>query len=290
MTKNITKGHEPSPELLRLITESLFATLTELVRIYAPPKDFSSLARLTALVDSLPSGGEHSSIYRQGSSIEELKSLAPIASAVVSLKLDQFTGSLKVTDVGLRLLAPMTNLRHLSLISCNSLTDKGFKRLAVLTSFVSLNLGGCEGVTNEGLNTDSTCTPRASLTRLNLRHCDNVTDSVVSLLSHTLPNLLSLNLTLCPHVRRSLSRVDMKRDHAGSSTWQDRLDPAKLALNLSNVDDSSDSDSDDFAYDDDELFLGDSNDDSLYDSLELSEGSYGEFSEDDSLDDSLDEL
>eukprot|EP00976_Prorocentrum_cordatum_P059234 1175400-Prorocentrum_minimum.AAC.5 len=91
----------------------------------------SSLARLTALNNLTLRIGSYSRPYphiiflrchrKEDYNIandeytnKELKSLAPIASAVTSL---QLLSCNEVTDEGLRLLAPMTNLRQLTLRS-----------------------------------------------------------------------------------------------------------------------------------------------------------------------------
>eukprot|EP00959_Pyramimonas_sp_CCMP1952_P091283 1910821-Pyramimonas_sp.AAC.1 len=75
-------------------------------------------------------------------------------------------------------------------------------------------------LTDGGLNV--ALAPLASLTRLDLRYCKEVTDNVLIGLTHTLRNLLSLNMEDSPMGRKF---GDMERDHAGSNTWRGNILP-----------------------------------------------------------------
>lgn len=75
----------------------------------------------------------------------QLQALAPVASSVVSLELQQT----KVTDTGLALLAPFVKLRNLQLQN-TGLTDAGMPHLGQLPALEVVNLYGT-GVTDAGL-------------------------------------------------------------------------------------------------------------------------------------------
>lgn len=96
-----------------------------------------------------------------------------------------------LTDVGLKSISTLTQMRHLNPSRCG-ITDEGFSSITALSQLEHLGLNQSD-ITDDGINEIAVL---SQLQHLDLSNCEDITDEGVCSLSH-LSNLRHLNISSC---------------------------------------------------------------------------------------------
>lgn len=103
----------------------------------------------------------------------------------------------RVTDQTLvHICKNLVNLEYLNIQRCRAVTDLGVAELQKLKKLKFLNISECELITKEGLKTGIFNEQNDVLEELDV-HSLNLDQAAIIMLSETLPNLRSLNLSFC---------------------------------------------------------------------------------------------
>lgn len=103
----------------------------------------------------------------------------------------------RVTDITLvHICNNLVNLEYLNIQRCRAVTDLGITELQKLKKLRSLNISECELITKEGLQKGIFAEQNEILEELDV-HSLNLDQAAIIMLSETLPNLRSLDISYC---------------------------------------------------------------------------------------------
>ncbi|XP_062991086.1 F-box and leucine-rich repeat protein 13 [Elgaria multicarinata webbii] len=110
-------------------------------------------------------------------------------------------GSNRVTDLSFRLMTKFwPNMKSIGVPDCQKITDVGLKLIAPLDDIVVLNLSDCMRISDGGIKSFVDGSSGSRIRELNLANCSYITDSAVKKIAQSCPNLIYLNLRYCQAV------------------------------------------------------------------------------------------
>nr|XP_025953419.1 dynein regulatory complex subunit 6 [Dromaius novaehollandiae] len=110
-------------------------------------------------------------------------------------------GNNRITDVSFKLMSKCCPyIRHIHMADCQKITDAGLKMIAPLKYILVLNLADCIRIGDGGIKPFVEGSSGAMLRELNLTNCVRVTDASVTEIAQRCHNLTYLNLRYCENV------------------------------------------------------------------------------------------
>ncbi|XP_062437641.1 F-box and leucine-rich repeat protein 13 isoform X3 [Rhea pennata] len=110
-------------------------------------------------------------------------------------------GNNRITDLSFKLMSKYCPyIRHIHMADCQKITDAGLKMIAPLKYILVLNLADCIRVGDGGIKPFVEGSSGATLRELNLTNCIQVTDASVAKIAQRCRNLTYLNLRYCENV------------------------------------------------------------------------------------------
>ncbi|NXD12692.1 DRC6 protein, partial [Nothocercus nigrocapillus] len=110
-------------------------------------------------------------------------------------------GNNRITDLSFKLMSKCCPyIRHIHVADCQKITDAGLKMIAPLKYILILNLADCLRIGDGGIKPFVEGSSGATLRELNLNNCVRVTDASVIEIAQRCHNLTYLNLRYCENV------------------------------------------------------------------------------------------
>ncbi|NWX99839.1 DRC6 protein, partial [Nothoprocta ornata] len=110
-------------------------------------------------------------------------------------------GNNRITDLSFKLMSKCCPyIRHIHMVDCQKITDAGLKMIAPLKYILILNLADCIRIGDGGIKPFVEGSSGATLRELNLNNCVRVTDASVTEIAQRCHNLTYLNLRYCENV------------------------------------------------------------------------------------------
>ncbi|XP_042324603.1 dynein regulatory complex subunit 6 isoform X2 [Sceloporus undulatus] len=107
-------------------------------------------------------------------------------------------GSNRVTDQGFRVVSKFwSTMKHICVADCQKITDVALKLIAPLDRIIVLNLSHCIRISDAGIKSFVDGSSGSRIRELILSNCSYVTDSAVLKIAQRCPNLIYLNLSHC---------------------------------------------------------------------------------------------
>ncbi|XP_026582484.1 dynein regulatory complex subunit 6 [Pseudonaja textilis] len=107
-------------------------------------------------------------------------------------------GSNLVTDLSFKVISKFwPRMNHICVTNCKKITDVAVKLIAPLDNIVILNLSGCPRISDSGIKSFVDGPSASKLKELNLANCSYVSDIALVKISERCPNLIYLNLQNC---------------------------------------------------------------------------------------------
>ncbi|KAH0616477.1 hypothetical protein JD844_027599 [Phrynosoma platyrhinos] len=114
---------------------------------------------------------------------------------LVKMKIE---GSNRVTDQGFRVVSKFwPQMKHICVADCQKITDVALKLIAPLDHIIILNLSHCIRISDAGIKSFVDGSSGSRIRELILSNCSYVTDSAVLKIAQRCPNLIYLNLCHC---------------------------------------------------------------------------------------------
>ncbi|XP_034982676.1 F-box and leucine-rich repeat protein 13 isoform X1 [Zootoca vivipara] len=110
-------------------------------------------------------------------------------------------GSNRITDLTFKLISnSWPHMKHICVGDCQKITDLSLKMIAPLPDIVILNLSDCIRVSDGGLKAFTDGASGSNIRELSLANCSYITDSAITKIAQRCHNLIYLNLRYCQSV------------------------------------------------------------------------------------------